>query len=279
MLECVINVSEGERIEVIDRIGEAAGRALLDVHRDPDHNRSVFTLAGPDVESAAQAVAGAAVATIDLRTHTGAHPRVGALDVVPFVPLGDASFDDAIRARDRFATWAAATLGIPCFLYGPERTLPDVRRGAFHELTPDVGPSEPHPTAGATAVGARTVLVAYNLWLAQPDLDAARRVAAGLRGPAVRALGLRVGDRVQVSCNLIDPLAVGPDAVHDAVAAQVEVASAELVGLVPQVVLAAIPPDRWPALDLSVSKTIEARLSQAGLDGGSADGAGRGRGH
>src|SRR6202022_168904 len=105
----------------------AAGQHLLDVHRDADHNRSVLTMAGPGLQDAVRRVAEAAVATLDLRTHTGAHPRIGVLDVVPFVPLLGSTMADALAARDQFAAWAAAALALPCFLYGPERTLPDVR--------------------------------------------------------------------------------------------------------------------------------------------------------
>jgi glutamate formiminotransferase len=269
VLECVVNISEGRRTEVVDAVAAAGGRSVLDLHVDADHHRSVLTLAGPDTESAAQAVASEAVARIDLRDHRGAHPRLGAVDVVPFVPLDGSSLNDAMVARDAFAVWAGDALGLPCFRYGAERTLPEIRRGAFTSFPPDTGPRAPHPTAGACAVGARPVLVAYNLWLAGGDLDLAQRIAASLRSPAVRALGLDLGGQAQVSCNLIAPLDAGPDAVYDAVAAQAEVARAELVGLAPASVLAAIPRHRWPELDLEPSRTIEARLEQAGLVGGS----------
>ena len=281
VLECVINISEGRDTAVIGAVAGAAGRHLLDVHSDAHHNRSVLTLAGAAVEEAARAVARAAVARIDLRHHHGVHPRIGALDVVPFIPLDRAAtFDDALKARNAFAGWVARELGVPAFLYGPERSLPEVRRGAFRTLPPDTGPGFPHPTAGAVAVGARHLLVAFNLDLAVSDLATAKAIAATLRGEAVRALGLLVGEVAQVSCNLIAPLDVGPDAVYDAVAGRAEVARAELVGLVPATVLAAIPRHRWSQLDLDPSKTIEARLSQAGLDGGSSGGrgaSGRGR--
>jgi glutamate formiminotransferase len=169
-----------------------------------------------------------------------------------------------VRARDAYARWAADTLGLPCFLYGPERSLPEIRRRAFSDLPPDLGPPTPHPTAGAVAVGARPVLVAYNLWLARADLDLARSIARRLRSPQVRALGLAVGDRVQVSMNLVEPLAVGPAQVYDRVAAQTAVARAELVGLVPRAVLDAVDPARWPELDLDPARTIEERLAARG---------------
>jgi glutamate formiminotransferase len=262
LLECVMNISEGRRADVVDDLGAVArraGPALLDVHRDADHNRSVLTLVG---EEAPRTVAELAVARLDLRSHTGAHPRIGVVDVVPFVPLGSSTMVDAVAARDRFAWWAAETLGLPCFLYGPERSLPEVRRSAFVSLAPDAGPGSPHPTAGACAVGARPVLVAYNVWMSDPDLAAAKAIARNLRGPSVRALGLAVRDQVQVSMNLIEPHVVGPDAVFDAIAAQASVARAELVGLVPAAVLTAIDPGRWAELDLGMDRTIEARLAE-----------------
>ena len=261
MLECVVNVSEGRRRGVLDALAAAAGASLLDVHTDPHHNRAVLTLAGGDLEESVRAVAVEAVHRIDLRAHVGVHPRLGALDVVPFVPLAGATMADAAAARDRFASWAAARLGIPCFLYGSERSLPEVRRRAFVDLDPDMGRPVPHPTAGAICVGARSVLVAYNLWLApEAGVDVARSVAAALRGPAVRALGLDVGGRAQVSTNLLDPLVTGPARVYDEVAALAPLAGAELVGLVPEAVLDAVPPERWAELDLSPDRTIEARL-------------------
>lgn len=278
VLECVVNVSEGRDASVLEALAAAAGPALLDVHTDPHHHRSVLTLAGPGVEEAARRLAVEAVARIDLGRHAGAHPRLGAVDVVPFVPLGRATMADAVAARDRFARWAAEQLAVPCFVYGPERSLPDVRRGAFGSLAPDTGPALPHPTAGAVAVGARPVLVAYNLWLAaDAPVATALAVARRVRGPAVRSLGLDVGGRAQVSCNLVDPRAVGPADAYDAVAEcaaelGTAVVGAELVGLVPASVLDAVPPERWSALDLAPSRTIEARLEQAGLGGSSRSG-------
>lgn len=331
LLECVINISEGIDRAVIAATARAGAGALLDVHSDPDHNRSVITLGGPRplVESAARAVTLKAVELIDIGAHRGVHPRFGAVDVVPFVtlnqtpsPAGNAGegqtehpgrsagegqrlhpapsagggrrpampanrvtpgdlaggvrrpampakrvtpgdLAGAVEARDRFARWAAAEVKLPCFLYGPERTLPEVRRQAWKELQPDFGPSSPHPTAGAAAAGARPALVAYNLWLAQPDIEAAKRVAKELRSPAVRTLALgwdKPAGAVQVSCNLIDPWTVGPAAVFDFVASRVEVERAELVGLLPGAALDDVPASRWQELNLSAEATIEARL-------------------
>jgi len=279
VLECVVNVSEGRDPAVVGAIAAAGAEFLLDVHRDPDHNRSVLTLAGPgtDLDGAVRAVARATLEHVDLRRHQGVHPRFGALDVVPFVPLGAGGSparpgDDltpALEARDRFAAWAGRELALPCFCYGPGRSLPEVRRGAFAALAPDTGPPAPHPSAGACAVGARSALVAYNVWLGTNDVAVARAVAAAIRGPAVRALGLEVGGVAQVSCNLVDPFAFGPAQAYDAVRRLAEeagtgVARAELVGLAPAAVVGAVPAARRGALDLDPERTVEARLSVTG---------------
>lgn len=259
MIECVINISEGRDLDLVEEIALAAGSGLLDVHCDPDHNRSVITVVGA---AAPQAVITAAVQRLDLRSHTGVHPRIGVVDVVPFVPLEGSTFDDALTNRDAMSWWIARELHIPVFVYGPERTLPDIRRGAFTSLEPDFGPSEPHPTAGAVAVGARELMLAWNLWLSEPDLALAKSIASSIRGPGVRALGLQVGDQVQVSMNLIDPLTVGPAEVYDQVASQATIARAELVGLAPLSVLDAVDEKRWEQLNLSVETTIESRLQR-----------------
>ena len=261
VLTCPLNVSEGRDGPVLDSIVAAAGGDLLDLHVDPHHHRSVLTLVG---EEAPRRVAAAAVEAVDLRRHVGVHPRLGAVDVVPFVELGG-ELEAAEAAADRYGDWSGRRLGVPVFRYGrggPD--LPAVRRGAFRTLRPAAGPGLAHPTAGATAVGARLPLVAYNLWLAVPDVGLARAVARAIRGPAVRALGLVVGNRVQVSMNLLDPLSFGPAAAHEAVAARAPVAGAELVGLVPAAVLSAVPEERWAQLDLDAARTVEARLARRG---------------
>ena len=259
MIECVINISEGRDLDLVEEIARSAGSDLLDVHCDPDHNRSVLTVIGA---TAPRAIIRAAVQRLDLRSHSGVHPRIGVVDVVPFVPLPPSTFDDAVISRDATAQWIAHELQIPVFLYGEERSLPDIRRGAFTSLAPDLGPPEPHPTAGAVAVGARELMLAWNLWLSEPDLERARSIAASLRGPGVRALGLQVGDQVQVSMNLIDPLHMGPAEVYDRVAEAAAIDHAELVGLAPRAVLDAVDSDRWSQLDLSPTTTIESRLEQ-----------------
>jgi glutamate formiminotransferase len=253
VLECVVNISEGHDGPRLTAIAAAAGNALLDVHRDDHHNRAVLTLAGTGVELAAQEVARAAVALLDLREHVGVHPRIGVVDVVPFVPLEGSTMADAVAARDAFARWAFRELGLICFLYGPERSLPEARREAAKV-------ESLHPGAGHCAVGAREVLVAYNLWLADSDLATAKAIARSLRSPQVRALGFLVGERVQVSCNLIVPGEVGPAEIYDQVAAAAAIERAELVGLLPEAVVRKIPRARWSSLDLADDRTIEARL-------------------
>lgn len=264
MLECVVNVSEGRDDAALADLAASCGAALLDVHSDADHNRSVFTLVGED---APRALTARCVEVLRIGSHEGVHPRLGVVDVVPFVPLGDSTMDDAVRARDSFARWTATTLGVPVFLYGPERTLPRVRRDAWGPLLPDFGGTRPHPAAGAVCAGARDVLVAYNVWLETPDPGPAKRIAAAVRSEDVRALGLVTGGVTQVSMNLVNPGHTGPAAAFDAVAAlaateHVRVLRAELVGLLPRAVLRALPQERWGELDVSEECTIEARLAE-----------------
>ncbi len=273
-----MNVSEGWERDVLVDLSAEVGPCLLDLHSDRDHHRSVLTLAGPPrtLEDAVRRLVSAAVGRLDLGAHQGAHPRFGVVDVVPFVPLGrgrpvprDADLTPALAARDRFANWATTTLGLPCVLYGPlptgeVRTLPQARR----MMRGMVG----HVTAGITAVGARPVLVAYNLWLDADELALAERVAREVRGPSLRALGFRLDCKVQVSCNLVDPWRLGPERAHDEIAARLRgtgtsIARAELVGLLPQGVLHAVDRDRWDQLGLAEGSTIESRLDRLGLVG------------
>ena len=270
MLECVVNISEGRNADLLDRLADACAPELLDMHCDGVHNRSVFTLIGTE---APRRLARAAVGALSLADHEGIHPRLGVVDVVPFVPLDGSTMNEAVVARHDFAHWAATELGVPVFLYGPavggdsgvERTLPEVRRRAWVDLVPDIGPSHPHPTAGAMCVGARDYLVAYNVWLA-PDTPTARakEIADAVRGAGIRSLALVDHDFVQVSMNLIDCERLGPAEAYDRVSEKaneigVFVTGTELVGLLPASVLNRIPRERWAQLDLSADRTIEAR--------------------
>ena len=284
MLECVVNVSEGRRAEVVAAVAAACGPALLDVHTDPDHNRSVFTLAGPpeEVAQAALSLARAAIERVDLSTHVGVHPRLGAVDVVPFVPI-DSDLQLAGEVARGWGERVAVELAVPVFLYGAAdpaaRSLPDVRRRAFRDLQPDFGPGQPHATAGAIAVGARPVLVAINCELAagggglDADLAVAREVARGVRErdgglSGVRALGfaLESKGRAQVSMNLTDLAATGVEAACEAVRRATaerggDVTAVELVGLLPAVELERCSGEFLTWSGLSADRTIEARLA------------------
>jgi glutamate formiminotransferase len=258
VLECVINISEGQNIALLTDLAHTVSDHLLDVHTDSEHHRSVFTMIGVE---AAQTLTRAAVNALSLENHAGVHPRFGVVDVVPFVPLVGSTMTNAIEARNDFAQWAADVLEVPCFLYGPEQSLPHIRKHAWRDVLPDFGPRVPHPTAGAICVGAREPLIAYNVWLRNIDLTHTKNIAAQVRTNELRTLGLQVGDFTQVSMNLIKPDFVGPMQAYHAVAERVKIDRAELVGLLPAVVLAEIPRDRWEQLDLSVEKTIEWRLT------------------
>ena len=254
MLECVINISEGRRLDVINEIRRTLGHDVLDVHSDYYHHRSVFTIVGSNTP---HKLAELSARAFDLNKHIGVHPRIGIIDVVPFVPLEDSTIEQAITARNEFAQYAATTLNIPSFVYGPERDLPEIRKRAFIDLQPDFGSMKAHPTAGAICVGARQILVAYNVWLKNSTIEDGRRIARELRSREVRTLGLKLGDEIQISMNLIAPDAVGPAFVFDEIAKRADIDQAELVGLVPARVLTQIAKSRWDELDLSKEKTIE----------------------
>jgi glutamate formiminotransferase len=315
LVECVPNVSEGRRQEVVDELvaafaGADPGVLVLDRSSDPDHNRTVITLAGPGPALVDAAVAGARACArlIDLNRHRGVHPRMGALDVLPFVPLdaatrlagaGDPDLDCAALA-ERAGRRIAADAGVPVYLYGaaarrPERAaLPAVRGRGFEALrdalgppgatgspgdhpdrAPDFGGPGLHPTAGATAVGAREILVAYNVDLAGAELDLARRIAAAVRErdgglPAVRAMGVALNERglAQVSMNLLDYRVTPPAVAFAAVAelagrAGARVEASEIVGLVPAAALAGVDPaDLRLRGDVS-ERLLENRLARA----------------
>jgi glutamate formiminotransferase len=279
MLECVVNVSEGRRRDVIGELTAACGAALLDVHTDPDHHRSVFTLAGPgerDAEDAARALTRAVAEQVDLSTHNGVHPRLGAVDVVPFVALEGSGADDAVAAARAYASWIAGELAVPAFLYGdadPQaRALPDLRRDAFTRRRPDAGPDAPHPRLGAVAVGARPALVAVNCRLDRDDVGLAGEIAAQVRErggglPGVRALGLPLASqsRAQVSMNVTRLDACGVERACTAVRrlayeGGADVEAVELVGLLPTAELERCSPEFRDWSGIGPDHTIEARL-------------------
>ena len=279
MLECVVNVAEGRDAAVLSRLATACGEALLDLHADADHHRSVFTLAGPgprDAAWAATALTRAATAELDLSAHEGVHPRLGVVDVVPFVALGEPE-RVAVDAAGAFAGWIVAELQVPVFAYGAAdaegRDLPSVRREAFRGRLPDQGPAAPHPRWGATAVGARPPLVAVNCWLDRDDVALARSIAGRVRGrdgglTGVRALGLRLASigRVQVSMNVTDLAATGVEAACDAVQVEADAGGAtvdrvEWVGLIPGDAIERCSPGFRARSGLDHSRSIEGRLA------------------
>lgn len=271
VIECVPNFSDGRDPAVgaalRAAIGAVPGVKLLGWHADPDHNRSVATFAGEagPVQEAARSAIACALERIDLRRHHGVHPRLGATDVCPFVPLWAADMPICVQSAHALGERVGRELGLPVYFYGeaartPERrALPDVRRGGFEGLReaierdparrPDAGPARLHPSAGALAIGARGFLVAFNVVLESQDLALARAIARSIREsngglPGIRALGLALASqgRVQVSVNLCAPERTGLEAVFSAIArlaarAGVEVRASELVGLAPRFAL------------------------------------------
>lgn len=276
LVECVPNVSEGRdraRLEAFAAAVRATPAVtLMDVHADPDHHRSVYSFAGPPDAAGAAALALAArvIGTLDLRHHQGVHPRIGALDVVPFVPLVGCTMEESVALARRVGRAVAARHDLPVYYYGHaatrpgRRRLPDARRGGYEALQarlaagddpPDEGPSRFDPRAGAVLVAARELLVAFNVWLASSDLEHARAIARMAREssgglPAVQALGLPLPSRglVQVSMNLLDvrvtPIPAAFDLVQEEAARRgVGVLRSELVGLAPRAAFAGRSPE------------------------------------
>ena len=287
LLESVPNFSEGRNEATIGEIGTALGRAarLLDVHADADHNRAVFTLVGEgdDLVEALTAGVALAIERIDLRRHEGVHPRIGAADIVPVVPIDPADFAEAEDVARRLGA-RLAELGLPVFLYAPpERGPAFYRRGGLAglesrlmagELVPDFGDPQLHPTAGAVIVGARMPLIALNVNL-HGEVDVAQAVAAAVRErdgglPGVRALGLdlhRAG-LVQVSMNIEDWRASPPHVVvarvtAEAAARGAQVAATELVGLMPAGAVAAAAGASLGIEGFDPSRVLELRLADS----------------
>ncbi|MEZ5352331.1 MAG: glutamate formimidoyltransferase [Bryobacteraceae bacterium] len=283
LIEAVPNFS-GDPTPMVEAIGAVSGAAVLDHSFDRDHNRSVITCAGPPdaILEASLRAAARAVETIDLRRHRGVHPRIGALDVLPFVPLQGARLDDcaalAVEAGHRL--WRQ--LAIPVYLYEAAarreecRNLSEVRRRA-PGLPPDIGGPAPHPTAGATAVGARPFLVAFNVNLKSGNVAAAKAIAAKVRETGgglarVKALGLEIASRgiAQVSMNLTDFTVTSVAAVFDAVEREarslgLEVLESELIGLAPRAAIDEAVARHTRIGGWNPSRILENRLAQCGL--------------
>ncbi|HEX5149449.1 MAG TPA: glutamate formimidoyltransferase [Candidatus Limnocylindrales bacterium] len=292
LIESVPNVSEGRRLDVVERMAAAIeavrGVYLLDRTSDASHNRSVFTIAGEHgpVQDALEQLVSTAIHEIDMATHRGEHPRIGAVDVIPFVPLASTTMADCVELAHQFGQRIAARFDLPVYFYAnaarrPERVkLADVRRGQYeglreevshHGREPDAGPPHLHPSAGAVAVGARPFLIAYNINLASGDVELAKRIARRVREsggglPKVQANGFWIEElrRAQVSMNVLDfsvtPMWLVWDTVRDVAAEDgVELAESELIGLAPLAAFLAVA-DRAGAPS---EDTIERRLAQA----------------
>ncbi len=299
LVECVPNFSEGRRAEVVEELANALthekGATLLDKEMDADHHRCVLTVAGEPhavVDGIFRAMQLASL-RIDLTTHQGAHPRIGATDVVPFIPLQEMSLEECVGLARQLGQMAGDVLGIPIYMYGdaalrPERRdLPNLRKGQFEGLRerigpdrawdPDFGPAKIHPTAGATAVGVRFFLIAYNINLATAKVEVAKGIAKQIREasggfPKVKALGFELKERqlAQVSMNLTDFRVTSILTIYRAVEqrareAGVEVVESELVGLVPQAAISDAVVKEIKLKGFSPSQIIEERLKQEGM--------------
>ena len=293
LIESVPNVSEGRRADVVAALVEAVqqvrGVRLLDHSSDASHNRSVFTMVGDaqGLEAAILALVERAVASIDLRSHRGEHPRLGAVDVVPFIPIEGATMADCVALARRVGSAIAERCAVPVYLYEEasanpsRRNLEDIRRGEFEGLAakmasdgwaPDFGGPHPHPTAGATVVGARMPLIAYNINLATDRLDVAKKIAAAIRFSSggfrfVKAMGIALQDRgiVQVSMNLTNyektPIfRVFETVRREAARYGVEVLESEIVGLVPAAALTDTAEYYLQLAGFKREQVLEARL-------------------
>jgi glutamate formiminotransferase / 5-formyltetrahydrofolate cyclo-ligase len=292
LVECVPNFSEGRRIEVVDALAAAVAATpdvhLLDRTSDVDHNRSVLTFAGEAdaVAVAMEAAVEVAIARIDMEDHEGQHPRIGAVDVIPFVPLGETTMDECVELARRFGAHIAERFELPVYLYAKAATraervvLADIRKPQYEGLRseishlgrePDYGPARMHPSAGAVAVGARPFLIAFNINLETSDVDLAKRIAHRIRErsgglPRVQALGLYLDDiqRAQVSMNLLDHTVTPVWLVWETVRGLagdegVELRESELIGLAPLASLVEVADH----IAVAPKLPIEARLAAA----------------
>jgi glutamate formiminotransferase len=295
LIQCIPNFSEGRRQSVIDQIVQAIaavdGITLLDVKPDPDHNRTVVTFVGTPSAVEEAAFRGAAKATelIDMEQHSGEHPRMGATDVVPFVPLAGATMEDCQAIALSVGERIGRELSIPVYLYEcsartPERrNLADIRRGEYEGIkgeiatnparTPDFGPSRMHPTAGATAVGARPPLIAFNVNLDTSDVKIAKAIAKAVREasgglPAVKAKGmmLTATNQAQVSMNMVDFNVTGLHTVVEAIKLEaakhnVRVANSEIIGLLPAQAIIDTAAHYLALTDFSAAQVLELKLA------------------
>jgi len=296
IIECVPNVSEGRDPQRVDAFAETLRRTpgvqLLNYSSDASHHRAVYTLAGDaaPLKAAILSLYESVIATVDLRVHQGEHPRLGAVDVVPFVPIEGVTMGDCVTLAREVGTEVAARFGVPVFLYEEAATSParrnleDIRRGEFEGLTekmarpewkPDFGPAGPHPSAGASVIGARMPLIAYNINLATNRLEVAKKIAAAIRFSSgglrfVKAMGVRLDDRhiVQVSMNLTNyektPIfRVFEIVKREAARYGVLVLESEIVGLVPAAALVATAEYYLQFEGFKADQVLETRLRQS----------------
>jgi len=296
IVECVPNVSEGRRAEVLDQfvrlLRAQRGVVLLDYHTDPDHNRTVFTLIGdgPSLVAAMLALYEKAVELIDMRQHRGEHPRAGAVDVCPFVPIAGATMEDCVALARELGRRVAERFQIPVFLYAhaatreDRRELPNIRKGEFEgwfekikdpQWKPDFGPDRVHPTAGITVIGARPPLIAYNVNLGTADLVVADRIAravrfssGGFRNVQARAVKLEARNQVQVSMNLLDFRQTPVHRVFEVIRTEAErfgvpVVGSEIVGLVPLEALVQAADFYLRLENFSIDQVLEWKIQQA----------------
>jgi len=297
IIECVPNISEGRRADVVATITNAltriAGVRVLDVQSDASHHRSVLTLAGEPrpLKEAVLKLFEHAVGAIDLRIHKGEHPRLGAVDVVPFIPIEGATMEECVALAREVAQEVATRFDLPVYLYEDaasspgRRNLEDIRRGEFEGLAakmqqpewkPDFGPSHPHASAGATVIGARMPLIAYNINLATDRLDVAKKIAAGIRMSSggyryVKAMGIALEDRgvVQVSMNLTNyektPMfRVFETVKREAARYGVNILESEIVGLVPSAALMQAAEFYLQLAGFSAQQVLENKLRAKG---------------
>jgi glutamate formiminotransferase len=293
LIECIPNFSEGKRQDIIEQVANAArgvqGVRLLDVSSNADHNRTVLTFVGPPqaVAEAAFATTAQAVKLVNMEEHKGEHPRIGAMDVVPFVPLAGMTMEEAVALANQVGKRIAEELGVPVYLYSAAATtparkrLPDVRKGEYEglkesiampERKPDYGEPRMHPTAGATAVGARPPLIAFNVNLGTTELGIARNIAKGLRESSgglvnVQAMGVDLAEQgiVQVSMNLLDYTKTPIHRAYELVRVEAErygvpVVASEIIGLIPLDALIGVADFYLRLSDFSRSQVLEARL-------------------
>jgi len=292
LVECVPNFSEGRRISVIKKIANSAkkvkGVRVLGVEWDKSHNRSLITVVGApkDVMKSAYEMIKIATKFIDMRKHKGEHPRIGATDVVPFVPVSGVGINECIVLANELAKKVASELKIPVYLYEAAAkkkdrvNLADVRKGEYEVLKeeiannparkPDYGPAKLHPTAGAIVIGARKYLVAFNVNLDTKDIEMAKKIASRIREksgglPGVKALGFKVGGYAQVSMNLVDYEKTNFDAAYNAVKdlaekMGVKVKSSEIYGMIPLEALVRAVRKTFKAKDFSSEQILEKRL-------------------